>query len=57
MCRGRVHVGVAHAEVDDVHPLGAVAGLQPVHLGEDVRRQALDAVEFFVGMGVTGAAG
>ena len=44
---GRVHVGVAHAEVDDVHAFGAVAGLQPVDLGEDVRRQALDAVEFF----------
>ena len=47
--RGRVHVGVAHAEVDDVHALGAVAGLQPVDLGEDVRGQALDAVELFVG--------
>ena len=53
---GRVHVGVAHAEVDDVHALGAVAGLEPVHLGEDVGGQALDAVEFF-GHGRTGAAG
>ena len=44
---GRVHVGIAHAEVDDVHALGAVAGLEPVDLGEDVGRQALDAVEFF----------
>ena len=44
---GRVHVGVAHAEVDDVHALGAVLRLQPVDLGEDVGRQALDAVELF----------
>ena len=53
---GRVHVGVAHAEVDDVHALGAVAGLEPVHLGEDVGGQALDAVELF-GHGRTGAGG
>ena len=53
---GRVHVRVAHAEVDDVHPLGAVAGLEPVHLGEDVGGKALDAVEFF-GHGRTGGGG
>ncbi len=44
---GCIHVRITHAEVDDVHALGAVAGLEPVDLGEDVRGQALDAVEFF----------
>ena len=53
---GRVHVGVAHAEVDDVHPLGAVAGLEAVHLGEDVGGEALDSVELF-GHGRTGGGG
>ncbi len=46
MRRGRP-VGVAHAEVDDVAALGARLRLQPINLGEDVRRQALDAVELF----------
>src|SRR3954451_1018741 len=40
-------VRVAHAEIDHVAPLGARLRLQRVYLGEDIRRQALDAVEFF----------
>src|SRR5262249_41562735 len=39
------HVGVAHAEVDDVFAARACLGLQVVHDREDVRRQALDPVE------------
>ena len=44
--RGRP-VGIAHAEIDDVAPLGARLRLQRVDLGEDVGRQALDAIELF----------
>ena len=46
MRRGRP-VGVAHAEVDDVAPLGARLRLQRIDFGEDIGRQALDAVELF----------
>ena len=42
--RGR-QVRVAHTKIDDVGATGTRGGLQPVHLGEDVRRQALDAME------------
>ena len=44
---GRGHVGVAHAEIDDVGAAGPRRGLEAVDLGEDVGRQALDAMEFF----------
>ena len=44
----RRHVGIAHAEIDDVGAARARRRLQPVDLGEDVGRQALDAVEVFV---------
>ena len=43
----RRHVGIAHAEIDDVGAPRPRGGLQPVDLGEHVRRQALDAVEVF----------
>ena len=43
--RRRRPVGVAHAEIDDVATGGARLRLQRVDLGEDVGRQALDAVE------------
>ena len=46
MRRGRP-VRVAHAEIDHVAPGGARLRLQRVDLGEDIGRQALDAVEFF----------
>ena len=42
---GRLQVRVAHAEIDDVGAVGAGGGLDAVHLLEDVRGQALDAVE------------
>ena len=45
---GRVEVGVAHAEVDDVGAGLARGRLEAVHLLEDVRRQALDAIELRV---------
>ena len=44
MLRGRL-VGVPHAEIDDVVALGPGAGLHGVDLGEDVGRQAPNAVE------------
>ena len=44
--RRRRAVGVAHAEVDDVLCRCPCLGLGRVHLGEDVGRQAADAVEF-----------
>ena len=47
VARGR-HVGVAHAEIDDVDALGAQAGLQPVNLFKDIRRQATDTMEIVV---------
>ena len=43
--RRRRAVGVAHAQVDDVLAGRARRGLQPVHLGEHVGREAPDAVE------------
>ncbi len=45
---GRRHIGIAHAEVDDVHTSAAKLGLDAVHLLENVRRQALDAMEVVV---------
>jgi hypothetical protein len=47
MCWGRRHVGVAHAEIDDVGTPGAGRSLEAVDLGEHIGRQALYAVEFF----------
>ena len=47
MCCGRGHVGVAHAEIDDVGAARAGRRLQAVDLGEHIGRQALDAMEFF----------
>ena len=49
MCGGRRAVGVAHAQVDDVLAGRARRRLQPVDLGEDVGRQAADAVELGLG--------
>ena len=46
MCLRRRHVRIAHAEIDDVGPARSRRRLQPVDLGENVGRQALDAVEF-----------
>ena len=43
---GGIHIRIAHAEIDDVLSLCPVLGLEPVDLCKDVRRQALDAVEF-----------
>ena len=44
---GRRHVGIAHAEIDDVGAARARRRLQAVDFREDVGRQPLDAVEFF----------
>ena len=44
---GRGHVGIAHAEIDDVGAARAGGRLQAVHLGEHIGRQTLDAMEFF----------
>ena len=41
-------VGIAHAEVDDVLAAGARRRLHRVDLGEDIGRQAADAVELVV---------
>jgi hypothetical protein len=41
----RRQVGVAHAEVDDVPAARACCGPHRVDFGDDVGRQALDAVE------------
>jgi hypothetical protein len=38
-------VGIAHAEVDDILAARPGSGLHRVHFGEDVGRQALDAVK------------
>ena len=43
----RRQIGIAHAEIDDVGPGIARRRLGPVHLLENVRRQAADAVKFF----------
>ncbi len=45
--RRRRHVGIAHAEVNDVALFRAQLRLEFVHFLKDVRRQFLDAVEFF----------
>ncbi len=45
---GRRLIRIAHAEIDDVASGGTQGGLQLVHLGEHVRRQALGAVELGV---------
>ena len=42
---GRRHVGVAEAEVDHVLALAAQLELQPLDLGECVRRQRVDSPE------------
>ena len=42
---GRRHVGIAHAEIDDVLAARARLRLEAVDFLEDVRRQPLDAVE------------
>src|SRR5262249_12476402 len=46
---GGRQVGVAHAEIDDVGAARAGAGLQPIYLLEDVRRQPADLVKLFHG--------
>src|SRR5262249_16218223 len=43
----RRHVGVAHAEVDDVGAIGPCRRLQPIDLGKNVRWKPLDAMELF----------
>src|SRR5262249_42079878 len=43
--RGHGKIGIAHAEIDDVHALIAHARLQAVHLLEDIRREATGLVE------------
>src|SRR5207253_10379456 len=48
----RNSVGIAHAEVDDVLAPRACRRLHRVDFGEDVGRQALDAVEFLGHRGV-----
>ncbi len=44
-------VGIAHAEIDNVLAARARGGLHRVHFGEDVGRQAADAVEIGRGHG------
>ena len=43
----RRHVGIAHAEIDDVGPPRTCSRFQTVHFREYVWRQTLDAVELF----------
>ena len=43
----RRHVGVAHAEIDDVGAARARRRLQAVHFRKYIGRQALDAVKLF----------
>ncbi len=45
--RRRRHVGIAHAEIDDVLAFRARLRLELVHALENVRRQTLYAVELF----------
>ena len=40
-------IGIAHAEIDDVGAARAGAGLQPVHLLEDVRGKPANLVKLF----------
>ena len=42
----RRHVGIAHAEIDDVFATSARLRLEAVHLFEDIRRQPFYSVEF-----------
>ena len=49
--RRRRAVGIAHAEVDDVLPGAPRLCLGRVHFGEDVGRQAADAMELAGGIG------
>ena len=44
---GRGSVGIAHAEVDDVFAAVAGGHLHGIGNGEDIRREALNAAEFF----------
>ena len=41
-------IGVAHAEIDDVVTAGARRGPHRVDFGDDIGRQAADAVEIVV---------
>ena len=43
----RRHIGVAHAEIDDIGTPSARSSLQAVHFREYIGRQALDAVKVF----------
>ena len=45
--RRRCPIGIAHAEIDDVASGGTGLCFQRVDLGEDIRRETLDAVELF----------
>jgi hypothetical protein len=45
--RRRGAVGITHAEIDHILPGGSPLGLQRVDFREDVRGEALDAIEFF----------
>ena len=45
---GGRQIGVPHAQIDDVHAVGARAGLDGIDVLEDVGRQAADAVKVFV---------
>ena len=49
---GRGHVGIAHAEIDDVFAARARLGLEAIDFLEDIRRQPLDAVEIGVHRGI-----
>ena len=42
---GRRQIGVAHAQVDNVPSRVAGCGAHVIHFGDDIGRQALDAVE------------
>jgi hypothetical protein len=44
---GRRQVGIAHAQVDNVLAARARRGPHRVDFGDDIGRQALDAVELF----------
>ena len=41
----RRHIGIAHAEIDDIRSARSGRRFQPVYFGEYVGRQALDAME------------
>ena len=41
------HVGVSHAEIDDVLAAGARGGLEFIYLFKDIGRESFDSVEFF----------